>query len=241
MMLHAYENGYYTLGRQTLLVPVEWTADGWPRIPDGIRIDEPIRKPQGETVAHGLALSDDFSALRLQWRLWGDNRAQRYQVADKVLLMQGQGTTPADSAPLCCIPVDRAYEVEVEVALADAQSEAGLLLFYNPQCYTGIALSPAGLKLIFRTYDQLVVPRAEIDAAGGRARLRIVNDHHEIDFYYQIGDGEWCKTISSAEVSGFHHNVFGGFLSLRVGLYASGPGAAEFSDFRYRGCDHLEH
>ena len=29
MLYHAYENGFRTLGRQTLIQPVEWTADGW--------------------------------------------------------------------------------------------------------------------------------------------------------------------------------------------------------------------
>jgi xylan 1,4-beta-xylosidase len=152
----------------------------------------------------------------LQWRLWGDNRAGRCTVAGNTLSLRGEGTSPADSAPLCCIPVDRAYEVEVDVTLHDAESEAGLLLFYNPQCYTGIALSPQGLKLMHRTYDQVIVPRSEVSSTGGRARLRIVNDHHEVDFWYRLGDGNWRKTTSSSEVSGFHHNVFGGFLSLRV-------------------------
>ena len=32
MVYHAYENGFYTLGRQTLLEPIEWTADGWFRV-----------------------------------------------------------------------------------------------------------------------------------------------------------------------------------------------------------------
>ena len=32
MVYHAYENGFYTLGRQTLLEPIEWTADGWFRM-----------------------------------------------------------------------------------------------------------------------------------------------------------------------------------------------------------------
>ena len=31
-----------------------------------------------------------------------------------------------------------------------------------------------------------------------------------------------------------HHNVFGGFLSLRVGLFAVGKGAVRLRDFRYR-------
>ncbi len=29
LVYRAYENGFYNLGRQTLLEPVEWTADGW--------------------------------------------------------------------------------------------------------------------------------------------------------------------------------------------------------------------
>jgi xylan 1,4-beta-xylosidase len=35
-------------------------------------------------------------------------------------------------------------------------------------------------------------------------------------------------------VSGIHHNVFGGFLSLKVGVYAAGGGTVRLRDFRYR-------
>jgi hypothetical protein len=35
------------------------------------------------------------------------------------------------------------------------------------------------------------------------------------------------------EVSGYHHNVRGGFLMLRPGLYAAGTGEAKFRDFRF--------
>ncbi len=36
------------------------------------------------------------------------------------------------------------------------------------------------------------------------------------------------------EVSGIHHNVFGGFLSLKVGVYCAGTGAVTLAEFRYR-------
>jgi xylan 1,4-beta-xylosidase len=36
------------------------------------------------------------------------------------------------------------------------------------------------------------------------------------------------------EVSGIHHNVFGGFLSLKLGVYAAGAGTVRLRDFRYR-------
>src|SRR5580698_5182246 len=36
MTVHSYENGYRTLGRQLLLLPIAWTTDGWFRVPLGI-------------------------------------------------------------------------------------------------------------------------------------------------------------------------------------------------------------
>ena len=39
MTVHAYENGYRALGRQLLLLPIEWTADGWFRVPHGVTAD----------------------------------------------------------------------------------------------------------------------------------------------------------------------------------------------------------
>jgi len=36
------------------------------------------------------------------------------------------------------------------------------------------------------------------------------------------------------EVSGYHHNVRGGFLMLKPGLYAAGKGSARFRNFKYR-------
>jgi len=36
------------------------------------------------------------------------------------------------------------------------------------------------------------------------------------------------------EVSGIHHNVFGDFLSLKLGIYCAGKGTARLGDFRYR-------
>jgi hypothetical protein len=35
-------------------------------------------------------------------------------------------------------------------------------------------------------------------------------------------------------VSGYHHNVRGGFMALKPGLFVSGTGEARFRDFRYR-------
>jgi hypothetical protein len=37
------------------------------------------------------------------------------------------------------------------------------------------------------------------------------------------------------EVSGYHHNVRGGFLMLRPGFYSAGAGTARFRNFVFKG------
>ena len=45
MVFHAYENGFYNKGRQTLMVPIEWTKDGWYKIPGGINDESQLKNP----------------------------------------------------------------------------------------------------------------------------------------------------------------------------------------------------
>jgi xylan 1,4-beta-xylosidase len=66
-------------------------------------------------------------------------------------------------------------------------------------------------------------------------RLKLVNRDNVATFHYAVDGGPWVQHPWQMEVSGFHHNVFGGFLSLRIGLFAAGRGEVRFSDFAYRG------
>jgi xylan 1,4-beta-xylosidase len=52
--------------------------------------------------------------------------------------------------------------------------------------------------------------------------------------YYSIDGKNWNKIESSLEVSALHHNVLGGFCSLRIGLCAIGEGKVKFKNFTYK-------
>jgi len=236
ILYHAYENGYYNLGRQTLLEPIEWTSDGWFRIPSGIDPEKPIRKPVGEAVPHGLILSDDFAGpgLQLQWRFFGEHDRKRYSLHDRSIWLQGKGSSLSDSPPMACIAVNHAYKVEVDVELFDDDTEAALVLFYNHNCHTGIFFGKGRLFLIRHAGNP---PTCVMAISARRVTLRLINDCHEVDFYFRTDESEWKRVPEAVEVSGFHHNVFGGFLSLRIGLSVLGTGTAKFSHFRYRGLE----
>jgi beta-xylosidase len=51
--------------------------------------------------------------------------------------------------------------------------------------------------------------------------------------YYSKDGKTWNKIENSLEVSSLHHNVLGGFLSLRLGLCSIGDGKVSFRQFRY--------
>ncbi len=113
MVYHGYENGFRTLGRQTLLEPMEWTADGWFRATGG-DLSRPLPKPRGAAPgANGHALSGPLAHERfgVQW-CFHQPRAdemQRVRWDGDTLVLAPAGTSPADAAPLTCIVGDRAY------------------------------------------------------------------------------------------------------------------------------------
>ncbi|MEH0195420.1 family 43 glycosylhydrolase [Caulobacter sp. CCNWLY153] len=235
MVYHGYENGYWTLGRQTLLEPIEWTADGWFR-PLGGDLSKPIRKPGGGKAGpSGMSLSDDFSVDRMgvQWAFHEPkpDEASRATYGGKALTLKGRGTSPIDSSPLTCIVGDRSYEAEISLELT-GEAEAGILLFYNHKAFVGLGFTPTDLKT-FQYAEELAWARIKHDAR--RLRLKIRNDEHVVTYWYSHDDGRtWTRHGTRMEVSGMHHNVFGGFISLKLGIYAAGSGQVRLRDFVYR-------
>ena len=73
------------------------------------------------------------------------------------------------------------------------------------------------------------------DMATRKARLRVTNDANIVTFHYSRNGETWVKHPWQMEVSGYHHNVFGSFLSLKFGVYCLGPGEVKLRDFVYRG------
>jgi len=233
MVYHGYENGYWTLGRQTLLDPIRWTADGWPEAVGG-DLSEPLPMPlSNEAVPHGLALSDDFSdgRLGLQWAFYkpGEDEMDRVKFEDGALVLRGKGRSPADSSPLAFIVGDQAYRVEVEIEI-DAGAQAGLLLFYNDRLYAGLGINDEHFVMHRYGRERNSAKPASIDR---RVFMRIENDRHIVTIHTSADGDRWSKFPVQMETSGYHHNVAYDFLSLRPAIYAAGDGEVRFRDLKF--------
>ncbi|MNB91678.1 Beta-xylosidase [compost metagenome] len=227
VVYHAYEKDYYTLGRQTLIEPLGWTADGWFKAAEAIGAALSATAGSTEaTKATDRALVRANSEMGLHWHFFGGERLDDYHIEDNDLVLNA--VSKDCSKPLLCIPMHHAYTAEVSVSV-EGEAEARLGLFYKPGFYYGIGFDG---KNVFAFRDHGASKR--IAVSGDTITLRIVNDHHELSLFFRDLNGQWSKLEYGFEVSGFHHNVLGDFLSLRIALNATGEGNVRFSGFSYR-------
>ncbi len=231
MIFHAYEKGFYNKGRQTLLVPVEWTKDGWYKIPDGIADDKPIKKPDLPASKSNFTLSDNFegSTLKPQWQFFGELDPNRFQLANNSLSIKGKGDYVGSSSPLLFVPLDHSYSAEVELMI-EGKATGGLMLFYNGNAFSGLLANNENILANIHGWQF----ETEKNVIKNHVFLRMENRNNTVDMYYSTDGNKWNKIENSLEVSGMHHNVLSGFLSLRIGLCSMGEGKVTFKNFKYK-------
>ena len=227
MTCHAYQNGYRTLGRQCLLVPVEWTAAGWYRVTVDISANAPIPIPFAVIGKRGH-LSDDFSAeqLRPQWQFFKGYSPERISLNHGTLTLAADGLSNTDTSVMACIAGDRSYTVEIDIEI-EPGCEAGLILFYDPAHQVGLTLGPKGFGYIRNGF------RRDIGVTGSHATLRIVNDQQDVDMYYRLPGRRWVHLREAVDITSYNDNSFGGFLDVRPAIYAAGTNHARFQSFQY--------
>lgn len=218
------------MGRQTLLEPIEWTADGWFKTPKGVKTEEPIKRPTLPTSSTSFSLNDDFSGntLKPHWKFFGGYNEGRIRLENNSLVMKTKGDGVGSSSPMLCVPSHHSYTVDVEINL-QGNATAGLVLFYNNVYYSGILADSKNILTNLRGWQ---FP-TEQNVHENRVFLRLKSIHNQVDMYYSLDGNNWMKTENSADVSSMHHNVLSGFMGLRIGLSAFGEGTVTFKKFRY--------
>lgn len=228
IVYHAYANGYHTLGRQTLIEPVEWTSDGWYRTKAS---SAPITTKPGTTIKHGLTLADDFKSdsLGLQWTFWKEYAPQSLAIKQQSLFVEAKGTTPADARLLLTTTTDKNYETQVEVTTEQGNT-AGLMLFYNEKAYAGLISNGSKFIIYKNTSDSITVP----NKIGKHFSVKFHNRGNSLNIFVSKDGKAWTPVIENVDVSALHHNNYNGFYALRIGLLSAGKAKAKFNQFRYK-------
>lgn len=224
MLYHAYERGFLTLGRQTMIREVEVDENGWIRLKEGdSSLPYPLRKP--------VLDQQDFV-----WQSYQETLTPRFSIQEDRIVIQGKGTSPKDASPLLARAGDHRYEIEACVELHSGQASAGLVVYYSPTMHFGVGFKP-GMLLRYRRGDvHRLRPKVPVEMKEGVCRLwlRLRNVDNILSGWYSTDGVTWHKYAWGFDMQGYHHNTLGGFLSVRPGLYAGGEGEVTFTQIRYR-------
>jgi len=230
MIFHGYEKGHYNMGRQTLLAPVEWTDDGWYKLPANFDLEKPVKRPLTGSVKSTYTLNDCFEGdiLKPQWNFFDEYDTNRFEIKENSIEIKAKGNSIVESSPLLCIPADHSYTAQVEIEI-EGDAVGGLVLFYSHKIYSGILADKNDILANLRGW-QFPTEKNVID---NHAYLRLKNINNTVDMYYSLDGVNWIKIENSVDVSSYHHNVLSDFLSLRIGLVSMGDGKVRFKNFIY--------
>jgi len=226
IVYHAYANNYHTLGRQTLIEPIEWTADGWYR---NMSTAQPITS--GKQIKHGMELSDNFggTALGPQWTFWKEYAPKAITLKSNTLSMQAKGKTVADARKLLVTPTDKTYATQVELNV-ESGNQAGLVLYYNEKAYAGVVSDGKS----FTIYSTAENTRSIPNTFGKHFLVKILNQGNNCTFFASKDGNDWSVLAQNVDVSQMHHNNYKGFYALRPALVSMGKGKSHFKDFHYQ-------
>lgn len=115
------------------------------------------------------------------------------------------------------------YDLSLAITPCLGASTQWIVLFYSDKTYSGLELSGEGLHGVIRGWRTPAKPWPSRHLV---VRLQYIE--HEVIFYYSHDGTEWTKFEHSFEISGWHHNALGGFLALRLALWAQGQGKVTF-------------
>lgn len=226
IVYHAYANGYHTLGRSTLIEPIEWTSDGWFRT-------KPAQTPlpeNKEAKARAMNLSDGFSGSKvgLQWTFWKEYAPKAVSVGNGSLKMKAKGSSPADARLLLVTPTDKNYAVQADIE-AGKGNTAGLLLYYSDKAYAGLATDGR----TFYVYKSKEKHWTKPNTIGRKLTVRLSNRGNNLKIEASRDGKNWSVVADNIDVEPLNHNNFGGFYALRPALLSQGKGSATFRRFSY--------
>ncbi|MFF7446568.1 MULTISPECIES: family 43 glycosylhydrolase [unclassified Streptomyces] len=241
-------DGTHTLGRETFLVPVEWTARGPVFAPDTGRVQLIERVPAGTTGQgrrQGGTVRDDFTAPGLgpEWA------GLRGPVDDLVAPHPGTGgltirlsPEPLTSTGTPAFIARRQQHLRMRAstrlglsASAPGQ-EAGLAVFQNHHQHATVALTvdTAGAPQVVLTVREAGVATRLAAVPVTDTEVVLAVDSDDSAYTFLVHDNAAWTTLGSVERPFFSTERAGGFVGVHLGLYGIGDtGEAHVRWFEY--------
>ena len=246
---------HHHIGRETLLAPVIWDEQGWPRVNDGkplaLQMNGAGLPPTAPWPKE--AVRDDFNGPRLglQWAHLRGPARDLWSLTERpgMLRLKGSSATLDDVAmPAFVARRQEHFRMRVATRLefmpTDASQVAGLVLRQNEDNHYELRIAGGNgrrIELVTRvagvTTIQHVTP-----LEPGAVTLQVEAFPDRYEFGFSVGDGP-ARSAGTAPTRPLSTEKAGGFTGVFMGLFAShvsgAPGMppADFAWFDYEALD----
>lgn len=237
-----YTGDFYNTGRETFLLPVRWTADGWPVIlPPGQPIPRAVRRPALPPAPMAQPSERDAfdgPALDPRWLMIRTPAQRWHRLADGALVLDARHEPLGGRGqPAYLGRRQQHLEAEAETRLrftpAAEGDRAGLVALQSPDFFYALTVQRRDGRAVVAlerragadgpAHGTLVA--AEPLAGAGPVDLRITARGGAYDFAYATTPGRWRTLAAGQDGKILSTKVAGGFVGATFGLYAFSPGA----------------
>ncbi|MDQ8203142.1 glycoside hydrolase family 43 protein [Pelagicoccus sp. SDUM812003] len=242
LAIRPYEGGFYNTGRETYLLPIEWTDDGWPIfLEQGEEIPWTLPKPDlpasdeaSQPTTGNFAWKDDFlnPTLGYEWVFLRTPKGNWASVDNEKgeLLIQPQVHSLSElenPSFLSRRQQHSSYDAQTRLSVPDADVSAGIGAFIREDYYFYFGVKTVG--------DELVAFLEKAD--GGAAQvvaetvlsgleserwvtLGMSAETSEVDFYVVLPNGERRVIVENEDATVLTTTRAWGFIGAMFGPYA---------------------
>ncbi len=231
----------HNLGRETMLVPVEWDEDGWPVFGKNGLLEEEIEidrlfleeKAYPQKLLHNRYF-DDFKGMNLEkeWNFIYNPLDGIFELNGEGLILHGNNVSLFEAEPLAWIGRRQEHHkfharTSLSFAPKEEGEEAGLCIYMNNRHHYEISmilLDGCRQLTIRRQIGSLWKIENQIPYIKNEVKLFLIADKEYYTFGYE--EGERCITLGRGETDYLTTEVGGRFTGNYIGLYATGNGKA---------------
>ncbi len=244
--------GISQLGRETSLIRLEWTNDGWPKDKTGRQAMDIDIKPNLPEFKQLNKVSDEFDGISigLPWQF------RRNPVEKDISLMEKKGflriyTGDFDLDTILGrnVLVQRERWLKYQASLKmnfnpDTKEQSGITCYYDTKTFARLGLQRDSLGKLVLVLEEMKFGVPSINSIVANIRqtnlyLKVTVDKLQRDFFYSYDNKKWEKagSILNASYLSDQGTPNWGFMGMMVGIYSFNRGtdkriAADFDWFR---------
>lgn len=223
IVYHGRLKNFTGLGRSTLLMPLEWTSDGWPVVKSGIPSSAFIDKPKfGKNYGAGIEIRDDFEAASLH-PFWNYDYSKRslIRTGNGSLLLTASGSNHKDGTQISVGVIHRSFEVSIEIQVPSNGARAGISLENDGLIYDG------KMATFTEGPDWRMNEAEKYPTEKGKVFFKIRNNRKDLSFFYSDDGVNWISFGKGLRAED----------SYKIRLFASGIGTVIFKNLHYHGIE----